>query len=149
MGEADRDLLMMTCDDSGKLLKPSTPAMYIDRVWSGDNRVGETSVAITSFNDFAWRYVSIINNTDFLLYPKDVGIMSADAAIQVAYFWCSSAHSEDLAKQLCSLFNKNMPLQVASANWSEPTGSEAQYVLIAPRLPGNWILMGEVDKFIS
>ena len=41
-----------------------------------------------------------------------------------------------------------MPLQVASANWSEPTGSEAQYVLIAPRLPGNWILMGEVDKFI-
>ena len=61
-----------------KLLKPSVPAMYIDRVWQdGDNRVGETSVAITSFNDFAWRYVSIINNTDFLLYPKDVGIMSA------------------------------------------------------------------------
>ena len=148
VGEADRELLMMTCDDSGKLLKPSTPAMYIDRVWSGDNRVGETSVAITSFNEFAWRYVSIINNTDFLLYPKDVGIVSADADKHVAYFWCSSRPLGRSCETRLLPFDKNTPLSVASANWSEPTGSEAQYVLIAPRLPGNWILMGEVDKFI-
>ena len=50
--------------------------MYIDRVWLGDTSVGETSVAMTVINnDYVWRYVSIINNTEFKLSPNDVGII--------------------------------------------------------------------------
>ena len=73
VGDADRILIMMCCRKDGKLLKPSVPAMYIDRVWQDDALVGETSVAMTVNNE-SWRYVSIINNTKFKLYPSDIGI---------------------------------------------------------------------------
>ena len=79
---------MMCCRKDGKLLKPSVPAMYIDRVWQGDASVGESSVAMTVINNESWRYVSIINNTKFNLYPSDIGINPFLKTRHVAFFWC-------------------------------------------------------------
>ena len=148
VGDADVALLMMSCDKSGTLLKPSTPAMYIDRVWSGDERVGETSVAITSIGLYMWRYTSIINNTEFLLYPRDVGIVATDAVEYVAYFWCSSRPLGKSCESKLLPFDSETPVMVPSSNWTESNGAEAQYVLITPRLSGKWVLMGEFDKFV-
>ena len=164
IGDADRVLLMMSCNENGKLLKPSIPAMYIDRVWLGDTSVGETSVAMTVINnDYVWRYVSIINNTEFKLSPNDVGILRTTSSTNstnkyelknhhgkyVAYFWSGDRPFQQTNEMSLLPFNDDKDsLSILSANWKEPLGTEATYVLIAPILNGNWILLGEANKFI-
>jgi len=161
IGDADRVLLMMSCNENGKLLKPSIPAMYIDRVWLGDISVGETSVAMTVINnDYIWRYVSIINNTEFKLSPNDVGITTSSSTNSnkydqsdnnkyVAYFWSGNRPFQQNNEISLVPFNDDKDLlSIVSANWKEPLGTEATYVLIAPILNGNWILLGEENKFI-
>ena len=145
--DADAFLLSMSCDSGGTLLKPSVPAMYIDRVWCGDQSVGETSVASATISGFVWRYVSIIRNTAFLLKPTDVGI--DDNKTNKIYFWCSSWQKYTFCDITLYKFDSTNPLQIPSSNWTKTNGSEAIYVLVTPELNGGWVLVGEVDKFIA
>ena len=56
---ADVTLIRMTCREDGTLLKPTTPAMYIDRVWQGQPGLGEVATARTTLQSHTWAFVSI------------------------------------------------------------------------------------------
>ena len=56
---ADVTLIRMTCREDGTLLKPTTPAMYIDRVWQGQPGLGEVATARTLLQSHTWAFVSI------------------------------------------------------------------------------------------
>jgi hypothetical protein len=56
VGGADATLIRMTCADDGTLLKPTTPAMYIDRVWLGEAGLGEVATARTTLQGLHWAF---------------------------------------------------------------------------------------------
>ena len=67
----------------------------------------------------------------------------------VAYFWSGDRPLQQTNEMSLLPFNDDKDsLSIISANWKEPLGTEATYVLIAPILNGNWILLGEANKFI-
>jgi hypothetical protein len=56
VGGADATLIRMTCRADGTLLKPTTPAMYIDRVWLGEEGLGEIATARTTLQHYTWAF---------------------------------------------------------------------------------------------
>ncbi len=153
VGGTDRELVMMSCTTNGTLLKPSSPAVYLDRVWLGDRTVGEASVGTTVLhgNDGSstaiWKFLLCINNTAVQLTPSDVGLRNASNNY-VAYEFCSSRPRSRVCKPFnVHSFSVDEPLAIASANTSSAHG-DAQLIVLAPVLPCGWVFLGEADKLV-
>ena len=153
VGTADVTLLHMACRPDGLLLKPTTPAAYIDRVWLQDASVGETSAASTALDGHVWKFVSIIRNTAFALAPADVGLPPS-AGAYAAYLLCAS---RPLARPCLHTEPDVHPFggedgagsfAVPSSNWTEPGGAEAQLLVAAPLLSNGLALLGEEEKLV-
>jgi hypothetical protein len=154
VGYADYELLMLTCDKEGALLKPTVPAMYIDRSWLLDPAVGETAVAIVTVDALSWRMIYTINNTaEFTLTPEEVGIRTVAGRHHVVYAYCGP---RPLTRAGClqpgvrggsvQYFDNTTALRV-----SLPTAEdlEAQYFVVAPVVGGKWSLLGEWPKLVA
>eukprot|EP01043_Picozoa_sp_COSAG02_P014800 COSAG02_NODE_616_length_19505_cov_5.004998_14_plen_270_part_00 len=118
MGGADATLIRMTCRADGTLLKPTTPAMYIDRVWLGEEGLGEIATARTSVQHHTWAFtyrvcadtigaydsasnksqLPVCNHSAVAVTAADIGLrfgastnnLNAHGARYVAYRWCGS-----------------------------------------------------------
>ena len=154
VGTTDQELVMLTCMANGVLPKPTVPAMYIDRVWGGDASVGETAVAMSCIGEICWRLVSVIDSGGFRLSPADIGLATSTTR-HVAYAYCGprpltrSGCSEPTAQGLQSFGGaKGLGVPAWNASASGP-GLEAQFFVVAPVLPGGWVLLGEWPKLVA
>jgi hypothetical protein len=164
LGTADVTLLRMTCTADGTLLKPTTPAAYIDRVWRGERAVGETSAASTALLldgsggsgsgsrgvRLVWKFVSLIRNGALHLHAADVGLPSDGA--YVAFLLCAP---RPLARPCAAPLPDVRPFgrgaaafMVPASNWTAGAGAEAQLLVAAPVLANGMALLGEDHKLV-
>ena len=161
VGSTDVELLMLTCTTSGRLLKPTVPAMYIDRTWMSDHAVGETALAISSIPSVGpaavgthqrlnWRMIYSINSAGFELRGSEVGVIEGESC--VAYRYCgprplTRAQCRQPAVHGLQHFDSASILPVPAAG----EDLEAQFFVIAPVMsPGSvsWALLGEWPKLV-
>ena len=147
IGGADVTLLKMVCRDDGTLLKPTTPAMYIDRVWLGEEGLGEVGSGRTVLQGAVWAF------TYRLCAPKgrqrhpcmgqavqmgasDIGLRNVSSAgSYVTYRFCGSRPSG----RECTGVGGLPAVQPLSDHdtfrlGGGPMGSEADYWIAAPVL---------------
>jgi hypothetical protein len=157
VGSTDAQLLMLTCTTSGRLLKPTVPAMYIDRTWMKDHAVGETALAISSIPIVGstqqwlnWRMIYSINSMGFELRGADVGVTEGQPC--VAYIYCgprplTRAQCLQPAVHGLQYFDSGSILRVPAAG----DDLEAQFIVVAPIINAgsvSWSLLGEWPKLV-
>lgn len=159
VGSTDAELLMLTCTKNGVLLKPTVPAMYIDRTWLSDQTVGETALGISNIpgSELSWRMIYSINSAGFELTATDVGVKEP----ALVYTYCGP---RPLTRPECT-GPAVRELQIFSGDGARPLrvppagpDLEAKYYLVAPAmsvavnsLDGanvSWALLGEWPKLV-
>ena len=176
VGGADVPLVLMTCRADGVLLKPTVPAMYIDRVWLGrESGLGEIATARTVLQGLAWAFTyrvcapgvgqydnaadksqipSCNGSSTVALTASDIGLgqhQSDKRAKYVTYRWCGSRPSGRC--QNAGLRPSVQPLSDAhpfaiGGSGSSSTPAEADYWLAAPVLRNGWAVLGEAEKLV-
>ena len=151
VGSTDATLLMLTCTATGQLLKPTMPAMYIDRTWLRDAPVGETALAVSTIGGLSWRMIYSINSAGFELTASDVGITEP----ALVYAYCGP---RPLTRAGCDQPGVRGLQQLgAGAKLRVPAAAhdlEAQYHVVAPVIQPagvsgpSWSLLGEWPKLV-
>eukprot|EP01050_Picozoa_sp_SAG11_P016189 SAG11_NODE_2180_length_3714_cov_2.273306_1_plen_292_part_00 len=175
VGGADAALIRMTCREDGTLLKPTTPAMHVDRVWRGDAGIGEVATARTALQGRSWaftyrvcaesvgRYDTAGNKSRLpacsrsavALTAADIGLHLEERDRYVAYRWCGSRPAGrcrsprlPLVQPLSSSGSFMIGGNLELEDGEERNSAEADYWVAAPVLSNGWAILGEAEALV-
>jgi len=130
---------MQTCASSGLLLKPDRPAIPIDRSFTSKSPQGNVWYTYSNISGYDWHYViSVDLQQEFQLYPADMKVGNSTRA-RKAFYWTTPEN--------IILFADDYPLRLPShageSNWP------MDYYVIAPVLSNDFVILGEISKFVT
>jgi len=139
IGYVNRTLIMQTCNDDGLLLKPDKPATAIDRSFLPSAPNGEVYATYSNISGYYWQYVLAADLKEtFDLYPSDLYYSINATRVQRAFSW----HSPTMVQ----VFTDNNPIQFV--NYNQPNWPFDYFVIIPP-LANDFLILGELDKFVT
>jgi hypothetical protein len=159
VGGSDVALIQQTCRMDGTLLKPTTPATYIDRTWetlfalpdkggagAGVTGLGETSSADVIVSGLLYKIFYVLPPTAAAtIEPADVGLAASDSHVvytQTKYgsipsvkYWGSGPAAVQVVPRKCG----QSPISC----------DKTQLFIAAPILSNRWSVLGETTKIVA
>ena len=142
VGYSDRELILRTCDEAGRLLQPSRPATALDAAFYRSAGVGDGPLARfpnvlpittthTAIGAWKWAHILAINLEEpFMLLPAHLRPTDLGAGEHVLY---EGTRVSDFARGV-----------------TIPACGAGDFHLyhVAPRLANGWAYLGELSKFV-
>ena len=159
VGGSDAALIMQTCRTDGTLLKPTTPATYIDRTWqtlftlpdkggagAGWAGLGETASADVVVAGLLYKIFYVLPPTAAAtIEPRDVGLSASDS--HVVY---SQAKYGGQVRSVRRFGQGAAAVQVVTRACKGPKQCDkAQLFIAAPILSNRWAVLGETTKIVA
>ena len=142
VGYSDRELILRTCDEAGRLLQPSRPATALDAAFHRSAGVGDGPLAKyanvlpittthTRIGDWKWAHILAINLEEpFMLLPAHLRPTDLGAGEHVLY---EGTRVSDFAR--------GFTIPACGAG-------DSRLYHVAPRLANGWAYLGELSKFV-
>ncbi len=143
VGYSDRELILRTCDEAGRLLQPSRPATALDAAFHHSAGVGDGPLAkipnvlpITTTHtrigdDWKWAHILVFNLAEpFTLLPAHLRPTDLNAGEHVIY---EGTRVSDFAR--------GVTIPACGAG-------DFRLYHVAPRLANGWAYLGELSKFV-
>jgi hypothetical protein len=156
LGMTNETLIMKTCRADGVLLKPSVSATDIDAHFLPNGApLGNIWTTYSLMNNISWYYTLAVDVTQqYNLYPYSIwpppsmtpGLVSG--YVYFDYFNPSCTIHGNPSSTCLYPFDMNTPLPLQ--NPSPVNGiHQLSYYVIAPVFTNNWVVLGEVSKFVT
>jgi len=142
VGYSDRELILRTCDEAGRLLQPSRPATALDAAFHRSAGVGDGPLAKyanvlpitathTAIGDWKWAHILAINLAEpFTVLPTHLRPTDLGAGEHVVY---EGTRVSDFAR--------GVTIPACGAG-------DFRLYHVAPRLANGWAYLGELSKFV-
>jgi len=150
VGKINKDLVMKTCTASGLLLKADQPALPLDVAFSStfsSAALLQVSGTFSQFGSNSWHYILAAELTaPFTITAADLGLAGVNSVVY-DYFKLTNRTANVMP------FDDTHPLQIAQASYDVNENAvdavPFHYFVVAPVLSSGWILLGEIDKFVT
>eukprot|EP01130_Rhizamoeba_saxonica_P004949 TRINITY_DN1998_c0_g1_i1.p1 TRINITY_DN1998_c0_g1~~TRINITY_DN1998_c0_g1_i1.p1 ORF type:complete len:615 (+),score=103.10 TRINITY_DN1998_c0_g1_i1:302-2146(+) len=146
----NKELIMRSCRTDGLLLKPDRPAIPIEQTWlekafNMDGPYGTVHVTYTSYNtEYRWDYIVGIGlKQNYTFEVKDLmdeGMIGVTRPSMVVFEYNRNDHVQITPVE----FSNDKPFHIGKAE-----GYDYRYYIVSPVLPNNWVVLGEVDKWVT
>ena len=165
VGGSDVDLILQTCRSDGVLLKPTSPAAYIDRTWQalfrlpdkggagvGVSGLGETSCADSVVSGLLYKICYVLPPTRATaIEPAHIGLGSLRAAQGDSYVVYTQRKYGGVMSGVERFGAGKLALKVEehACNEAPDCLDSTQLFVAAPVLPNGWCVLGETTKIVS
>lgn len=135
---------MKTCNLAGLLLKPSKPATSIDRTFTKYAPQGEVYNSYSNISGLHWNYViSADLAAPYQVYPDDLPFLQSYGRNTWKFIsWTDPTNIYTFAQQN-PIQLLNHPDDYKAGKWP------FDYYVVIPVLTNDFVLIGEVDKFVT
>ena len=165
VGGSDVKLILQTCRSDGILLKPTSPAAYIDRTWQslfklpdkggagvGVSGLGETSCADSVVSGLVYKICYVLSPTRAAtIEPAHIGLDSLSAAKGDSYVVYMQRKYGGAMVDVKRFGSGKLALKVAARVCQGPHEclDSTQLFVAAPVLSNGWSVLGETTKIVS
>ena len=165
VGGSDVELILQTCRSDGVLLKPASPAAYIDRTWQalfrlpdgggaglGVSGLGETSCADSVVSGLLYKICYVLPPTRATtIEPAHIGLDSLGAAQGDRYVVYSQRKYGALMPGVARFGAGELALEVQERACHEAHDclDTTQVFVAAPVLGNGWSVLGETTKIVA
>ena len=156
VGYSDRELILRTGDEAGRLLQPSRPATALDAAFHRSAGVGDGPLARfpnvlpittthTAIGDWKWAHILVINLAEpFTLLPAHFRPTDLNVGEHVAYSLTAALTASQRRGDALSVlgdFRDGVAIPACGAG-------DFRLYHVAPRLANGWVYLGELSKFV-
>lgn len=134
IGRTNRDIVMRTCDDDGRLLQPDVPIGLIDDCLFGSPARGERlawATASTTIGEATWTYVVVLNtSTSAVTLADTLELSEIDiAGLRHVHDWRGGSGSS-ATNITCELEARDWALHIVCPPGSTDVGDTSKYVTV-------------------
>jgi sucrose-6-phosphate hydrolase SacC (GH32 family) len=164
VGGSDTALILQTCRADGTLLKPTTPAAYIDRTWQelmklpdkggegcGVTGLGETSSAdIVLGGGLLYKIFYVLPPTAAsTISPADVGLPGASGTAPSYVIYAQEKYGGAI-RSVARFGPGSSSVRVEERACKGPQQCDkTQLFIVAPVLTNGWAVLGETTKIVA
>jgi hypothetical protein len=151
IGNLDVELIMHTCTKSGLLLKADKPATALDSTFLPQKGFSFPSLiqvwdSFTQFGKNRWHYLLAADLVaPFTVTTTDIVLQGTSSIVFDYFHFTNGTHT-------VTPFDDTHSLKIANQKTTETAAGSVvpfNYYVIAPILQSKWVLLGEVNKFIT